>query len=113
LATPAPAAAATSPAAVEMFHDFLLAADAQSKTMGDPIPWKDYDGILVVHAGSDLQSDVLQDSPLDIPTFTLGSQSLWNLIMAFSLVAMLPPVILFIILRRYMVRGLSLGVVKG
>jgi ABC-type glycerol-3-phosphate transport system permease component len=26
---------------------------------------------------------------------------------------MLPPVILFIILRRYMVRGLSLGVVKG
>jgi ABC-type glycerol-3-phosphate transport system permease component len=26
---------------------------------------------------------------------------------------MLPPVTLFIILRRYMVRGLSLGVVKG
>jgi multiple sugar transport system permease protein len=43
----------------------------------------------------------------------LGSQTLWNLVMAFSLVAMLPPVILFIILRRYMVRGLSLGVVKG
>ena len=32
---------------------------------------------------------------------------------AFSLVAMLPPVALFIALRRYMVRGLSLGVVKG
>jgi len=26
---------------------------------------------------------------------------------------MLPPVLLFIFLRRYMVRGLSLGVVKG
>ena len=51
--------------------------------------------------------------PVHIPTFTLGSQTLWNLVMAFSLVAMLPPVILFIILRRYMVRGLSLGVVKG
>ena len=60
------------PAAVKMFHDFLLAADAQSKTMGDPIPWKDIDGILVIHAGSDFQSDVLQDSPEDIPTFTLG-----------------------------------------
>ena len=33
--------------------------------------------------------------------------------MAFSLIAMIPPVDLFILLRRYMVRGLSLGVVKG
>lgn len=48
-----------------------------------------------------------------IPTFTHGSQTLWNLQMAFSLIAMIPPVMLFIILRRYMVRGLSLGVVKG
>jgi len=48
-----------------------------------------------------------------IPTFTHGSQTLWNLQMAFSLIAVLPPLILFIILRRYMVRGLSLGVVKG
>ncbi len=48
-----------------------------------------------------------------IPTFTHGSQTLWNLQMAFSLVAMIPPVVLFILLRRYMVRGLSLGVVKG
>ncbi len=51
--------------------------------------------------------------PVVIPTFTGGSQTLWNLVMAFSLVAMTPPVVLFIILRRYMVRGLSLGVVKG
>lgn len=48
-----------------------------------------------------------------IPTFTHGSQTLWNLQMAFSLIAMMPPMILFILLRRYMVRGLSLGVVKG
>ncbi len=48
-----------------------------------------------------------------IPTFTQGSQTLWNLQMAFSLIAMIPPVTLFILLRRYMVRGLSLGVVKG
>jgi multiple sugar transport system permease protein len=60
-----------------------------------------------------LTGTTVKTFPVHIPTFTLGSQSLWNLIMAFSLVAMLPPVILFIILRRYMVRGLSLGVVKG
>lgn len=48
-----------------------------------------------------------------IPTFTHGSQTLWNLQMAFSLIAMIPPVLLFVLLRRYMVRGLSLGVVKG
>ncbi len=48
-----------------------------------------------------------------IPTFTHGSQTLWNLQMAFSLIAMIPPLTLFILLRKYMVRGLSLGVVKG
>ena len=48
-----------------------------------------------------------------IPTFTHGSQTLWNLQMAFSLIAVMPPVLLFVFLRRYMVRGLSLGVVKG
>ena len=48
-----------------------------------------------------------------IPTFTHGSQTLWNLQMAFSLIALAPPVLLFIGLRQYMVRGLSLGVVKG
>ena len=60
-----------------------------------------------------LTGTTVKTFPVQIPTFTQGSQTLWNLVMAFSLVAMLPPVILFIVLRRYMVRGLSLGVVKG
>lgn len=60
-----------------------------------------------------LTGTTVKTFPVHIPSFTLGSQTLWNLVMAFSLVAMLPPVILFITLRRYMVRGLSLGVVKG
>lgn len=50
---------------------------------------------------------------IQIPTFVQGAQQLTNLAIAFSIIAMLPPIILFIILRRYMVRGLSLGVVKG
>jgi M6 family metalloprotease-like protein len=60
------------PAAVGMMHGFLAAADTQAIALGDTIPWRDYDGIIIIHAGSDLQSDVRQDSPEDIPTFTLG-----------------------------------------
>ncbi len=60
-----------------------------------------------------LTGTAVKTFPVHIPTFTHGSQTLWNLVMAFSLVAMLPPVVLFVVLRRYMVRGLSLGVVKG
>jgi len=60
-----------------------------------------------------LTGSTVKTFPVHIPTFVAGSQTLWNFVMAFSLVAMLPPVLLFIILRRYMVRGLSLGVVKG
>ncbi|MEM7441781.1 MAG: carbohydrate ABC transporter permease [Pseudomonadota bacterium] len=60
-----------------------------------------------------LTGTTVKTFPVHIPTFVAGSQTLWNFVMAFSLVAMLPPVLLFIVLRRYMVRGLSLGVVKG
>jgi M6 family metalloprotease-like protein len=60
------------PAAAHMFRTFLLAADAQARVLGDSIPWRDYDGLVIIHAGSDLQSDVRQDSKEDIPTFTLG-----------------------------------------
>jgi len=60
-----------------------------------------------------LTGTTVKTFPVHIPSFTSGSQTLWNLVMAFSMVAMLPPVLLFIFLRRFMVRGLSLGVVKG
>lgn len=51
--------------------------------------------------------------PLIIPTFAHGSMDLWNQVTAFTLIVITPPIILFIILRKYMIRGLSLGVVKG
>ena len=50
---------------------------------------------------------------IQMPGFVQGAQKLWNLAALFSLVAVIPPVVLFMVLRRYMVRGLSLGVVKG
>lgn len=54
-------------AAVKLFRDCLVAADTT-----ESIPWSTFDRVIIVHAGSDLQSDVNQDSPLDIPTFTIG-----------------------------------------
>ena len=60
------------PAAVHMFKTMLFAADSQSIALGDTIPWASYDRVLIIHAGSDFQSDLRQDSPLDIPSFTIG-----------------------------------------
>ncbi len=54
--------------AYAMFRAFAVAADTQDVT----IPWGQYDRVVFQHAGSDLQSDTRQDSPRDIPTFTIG-----------------------------------------
>jgi M6 family metalloprotease-like protein len=59
-------------AAVHLFRTMLFAADSQSVALGDRIPWDRYDRFDIIHAGSDLQSDLQQDSPEDIPTFTIG-----------------------------------------
>jgi len=61
------------PAARDLFRDCLVAADTLSQSaFGDRIPWDDYDAFLIIHAGGDLQSDLRQDSPEDIPSFTIG-----------------------------------------
>ncbi len=59
-------------AAVRMFRTMLFAADSQAIALADPIPWHDVDRIILIHAGSDLQSDLRQNSKEDIPTFTIG-----------------------------------------
>ncbi|HEV2105736.1 MAG TPA: immune inhibitor A domain-containing protein, partial [Candidatus Eisenbacteria bacterium] len=59
------------PVAVRMFRQMLFAADSQSIAKNDRIPWDRYDRFDIIHAGSDLQSDVKQDSPEDIPSFTI------------------------------------------
>ncbi|HEY3216346.1 MAG TPA: FG-GAP-like repeat-containing protein [Candidatus Eisenbacteria bacterium] len=59
-------------AAVHMFRTMMFAADSQSIVLGDRIPWDAYDRFMIIHAGSDAQSDVRFDSPLDIPSFTVG-----------------------------------------
>ena len=58
--------------AVHMFRTMLFAADSQAVELNDPIPWDTFDRFMLVHAGSDFQSDLRGDSPLDIPSFTIG-----------------------------------------
>src|SRR5262249_4323987 len=59
-------------AAVHLFRTMLLAAHEQAKARNDTIPWNSIDRVVVIHAGGDLQSDLRNDSKLDIPSFTLG-----------------------------------------
>ena len=59
-------------AAVQMFRTMMFAADTQSTQSGDRIPWDQYDRFVLIHAGSDLQSDVSRNSEEDIPSFTIG-----------------------------------------
>jgi M6 family metalloprotease-like protein len=59
-------------AAVSMMRKMFFAADTQSAMYGRTrIPWDTYDRYMFIHAGSDLQSDVKQDSKEDIPSFTV------------------------------------------
>lgn len=51
--------------------------------------------------------------PITIPLLSQGSTILWNHVMAFTVIVIIPPIVLFVLLRKYMIRGLSLGVVKG
>jgi M6 family metalloprotease-like protein len=61
------------PVAVDYFRAAFFAADSQSIVRyNDRIPWDSFDRFMIIHAGSDLQSDLKQDSPEDIPTFTIG-----------------------------------------
>jgi len=58
-------------AAVNMMRTMFFVADSQSSAQGARIPWDTYDRFTIIHAGSDLQSDLRQDSEFDIPSFTV------------------------------------------
>jgi M6 family metalloprotease-like protein len=57
--------------AVDMMRKSFFAADSQSIAKSDRIPWDRYDRFMIIHAGSDLQSDINQNSKEDIPSFTM------------------------------------------
>ncbi|MCE9628238.1 MAG: hypothetical protein K8R56_10035 [Candidatus Eisenbacteria bacterium] len=58
-------------AAVDMMRLCFFAADSQSIAKSNRIPWDKYDRFMIIHAGSDLQSDLRGDSKEDIPSFTM------------------------------------------
>jgi M6 family metalloprotease-like protein len=53
--------------AQQFFRDAVTAAD-----QADSIPFGSFDVVVVFHAGSDFQADVLGNSQRDIPTFQIG-----------------------------------------
>ena len=59
--------AASYDEAQRFFREAVMAADQT-----DSIPFGDFDAVVVFHAGSDFQADILGDSQRDFPTFQIG-----------------------------------------
>ncbi len=55
----------------------------------------------------------MQTLPSGLGSFIMGDVFLWGPLMAVSLVTTLPPIILFILVQRFVVSGMTLGSVKG
>jgi M6 family metalloprotease-like protein len=53
--------------AQRFFRESVIAADQT-----DSIPFGEFDAVVVFHAGSDFQADILGDSQRDFPTFQIG-----------------------------------------
>ena len=54
---------------VKFVQDAVTACDDSLQSDGYPVRLSDYDAIVLAHAGANLQSDVLGNSPNDIPSF--------------------------------------------
>ncbi len=53
----------------DFLYDAVVLADQELSGAGYPRRLSDYDAIILVHAGADIQSDYRGDSPNDIPSF--------------------------------------------
>jgi multiple sugar transport system permease protein len=70
--------------------------------------WGDLLGPLIIISNSDLFT-----LPLGLTTFVLPNRSAWHLIMAGSVLATVPLIVIFFIFQRQFVRGISLSGIKG
>ena len=70
--------------------------------------WADLLGPLIY-----ISSQELYTLPLGLTTFVLPNRSAWHLIMAGSVVATIPLIVIFFIFQRQFVRGISLSGIKG
>ena len=70
--------------------------------------WGDLLGPYIIISSSELYT-----LPLGLTTFVLPNRSLWNLIMAGSVLATIPLIVIFFIFQRQFVRGISISGIKG
>ena len=60
-----------------------------------------------------VKSNDMQTLPSGLGSFLLGDVFLWGPLMAAAIVTTLPPIILYMVVQRYVVSGMTLGSVKG
>jgi multiple sugar transport system permease protein len=70
--------------------------------------WQELYGPLII-----IDSLELYTMPLGLTTFAQGNRTLWHLIMAGSVLMLLPIVIIFFVFQKLFVRGISLSGLKG
>src|SRR5918996_12129 len=70
--------------------------------------WGDLLGPLIIISNPDLYT-----LPLGLTTFVLPNRSSWHLIMAGSVLATVPLIVIFFVFQRQFVRGISLSGIKG
>lgn len=70
--------------------------------------WSEY-----VVAAQILQDEMLYTLPLGLKSFQANMNTEWGLYAAASVIVSLPVVVLFVVLSRWLVSGLTLGSVKG
>jgi multiple sugar transport system permease protein len=60
-----------------------------------------------------IQSDTLWTLPIGIRSFQLADTMLWGITMSAAVLTTLPPIIVYMVLSKYVVGGLTGGAVKG
>ena len=70
--------------------------------------WEDLFGPLIL-----INSPDLYTLPLGLALFVQGNRTVWNLVMAGSVLATIPVILVFLIFQRQFVRGISMAGIKG
>ncbi len=69
--------------------------------------WNDFFGPLIM-----ISSPNLRTLPLGLALFVVKNRTVWDLVMAGSVIATLPILIIFLLLQRYFIRGIALTGMK-
>jgi len=72
------------------------------------LAWMEY-----IYALTMLTSDMKKTLPIGISSLQVGDMFPWGTLMAAAILTSVPIIVLFIILQRYFISGLTIGAVKG